>query len=77
MDKELHTCYKSNLPCSSIWGCHFLTTPLPPGTMTDHDKATLFSKVYREAKQKRILECPFYNSLSIDKRLDLSGSKTN
>ena len=32
-------------------------------------KAKLFSRVYREAKQKGVLECPHYRSIFIDEVL--------
>jgi hypothetical protein len=37
---------------------------------TDKEKAKLFSKVYREAKEKGVLECPHYRSLFIDEVLE-------
>lgn len=51
------------------WGCRFLGTPIDEMPMTDHDKAKLFSKVYREAKTKGVLECPHYRPLFIDEVL--------
>lgn len=52
------------------WGCRFLTTPIEKIPVTDQEKAKLFSKVYREAKQKGVLECPYYRSMFIDEVLD-------
>ena len=37
---------------------------------TDKEKAKLFSKVYREAKEKGVPECPHYRSLFIDEVLE-------
>lgn len=52
------------------WGCRFLTTPIEEIPTTDKDKAKLFSKVYREAKEKGVLECPHYRSIFIDEVLE-------
>ena len=51
-------------------GCRFLTTPIDKLPTTDKEKAKLFSKVYREAKEKGVLECPHYRSLFIDEVLE-------
>ncbi|WP_281962460.1 hypothetical protein [Bacteroides nordii] len=51
------------------WGCRFLTTPIEEIPVTDKEKAKLFSKVYREAKEKGVLECPHYRSIFIDEVL--------
>lgn len=45
-------------------------TPIDEIPTTDKEKAKLFSKVYREAKAKGVLECPHYRSLFIDEVLD-------
>lgn len=55
------------------WGCRFLGTPIDRLPTTDKEKAKLFSKVYREAKEKGVLECPHYRSLFIDEVLDNIG----
>lgn len=52
------------------WGCRFLATPIEQLPITDKEKAKLFSKVYREAKEKGVLECPHYRSLFIDEVLE-------
>lgn len=52
------------------WGCRFLVTPIDELPTTDKEKAKLFSKVYREAKEKGVLECPHYRSLFIDEVLE-------
>lgn len=52
------------------WGCRFLRTPINEIPTTDQEKAELFVKVYREAKQKGVLECPHYRSSIIDKVLE-------
>lgn len=51
------------------WGCRFLTTPIEKIPVTEQEKAKLFSKVYREAKRKGVLECPHYRSMFIDEVL--------
>lgn len=61
-----------SLTCKG-WGCRFLTTPIEKIPVTDRDKAKLFSKVYREAKQKGVLECPHYRSMFIDEVLENIG----
>lgn len=60
-------------PTCKGWGCRFLTTPIEEIPVTDRDKAMLFSKVYREAKQKGVLECPHYRSMFIDEVLENIG----
>lgn len=55
------------------WGCRFLTTPIEEIPVTVQEKAKLFSKVYREAKQKGVLECPHYRSMFIDEVLENIG----
>lgn len=52
------------------WGCRFLSTPINEIPTTEKEKAKLFSAVYREAKQKGVLECPHYRSLFIDEVLE-------
>lgn len=56
-------------PTCKGWGCRFLGTPIEQLPTTDREKAKLFSKVYREAKSKGVLECPHYRSLFIDEVL--------
>lgn len=60
-------------PTCKGWGCRFLTTPIDEIPTTDKEKAKLFSKVYREAKEKGVLECPHYRSLFIDEVLENIG----
>ena len=67
--------WKSSNHCSLTptckgWGCRFLATPIDKLPTTDKEKAKLFSKVYREAKEKGVLECPHYRSLFIDEVLE-------
>lgn len=57
-------------PTCKGWGCRFLSTPIEEIPETDWEKAKLFSKVYREAKAKGVLECPHYRSIFIDEVLD-------
>ncbi|WP_405371640.1 hypothetical protein [Phocaeicola sp.] len=57
-------------PTCKGWGCRFLTTPIEEIPVTERDKAKLFSKVYREAKRKGVLECPHYRSMFIDEVLE-------
>lgn len=52
------------------WGCRFLATPIEEKPVTDKEKAKLFSKVYREAKQKGIIDCPHFRSLNLDNALE-------
>lgn len=66
--------------CSSTsacngWGCRLLKTPINEIPTTDQEKAKLFIKVYREAKQKGVLECPHYRSSIIDEVLENIGRK--
>ena len=56
-------------PTCKGWGCRFLSTPIEELPETDREKAKLFSKVYREAKAKGVLECPHYRSKFIDEVL--------
>lgn len=60
-------------PTCKGWGCRFLTTPIEEIPVTDQEKAKLFSKVYREAKRKGVLECPHYRSMFIDEVLENIG----
>lgn len=60
-------------PTCKGWGCRFLATPIEEIPATDKEKAKLFSKVYREAKEKGVLECPHYRSLFIDEVLEDIG----
>lgn len=62
-------------PTCKGWGCRFLGTPIEELPTTIHEKAKLFSKVYREAKAKGVLECPHYRPLFIDEVLDNIGQK--
>ena len=60
-------------PTCKGWGCRFLTTPIEEIPVTVQEKAKLFSKVYREAKRKEVLECPHYRSMFIDEVLENIG----
>lgn len=60
-------------PTCKGWGCRFLATPIDELPTTTKEKAKLFSKVYREAKEKGVLECPHYRSLFIDEVLEDIG----
>lgn len=60
-------------PTCKGWGCRFLTTPIEEIPVTVQEKAKLFSKVYREAKRKGVLECPHYRSMFIDEVLENIG----
>lgn len=62
--------YCSLTPTCKGWGCKFLGTPINEVPVTEKEKAKLFSKVYREAKEKGILECPHYRSIFIDEVLE-------
>lgn len=77
MNQLIQICFRertSELECSLTptckgWGCRFLSTPINDIPTTEKEKAKLFSTVYREAKQKGVLECPHYRSLFIDEVL--------
>lgn len=62
--------YCSLTPTCKGWGCRFLGTPINEIPVTEKEKAKLFSAVYREAKQKGVLECPHYRSIFIDEVLE-------
>lgn len=64
-------------PTCKGWGCKFLGTPIEEIPTTDQEKAKLFSKVYREAKVKGVLECPYYRPLFIDEVLNNIGHKND
>lgn len=66
-------CYCSLTPTCKGWGCRFLSTPIDEIPTTIQEKAKLFSKVYREAKEKGVIECPHYRSLFIDEVLENIG----
>lgn len=53
-------------PTSKGWRCRFLTTPIEEIPVAVQEEAKLFSKVYREAKRKGVLECSYYRSMSIN-----------
>lgn len=81
MSPIIRTCYYTYTnnkycqlsPTCKGWGCRFLTTPIEEIPVTERDKAKLFSKVYREAKRKGVLECPHYRSMFIDEVLENIG----
>lgn len=59
------------------WGCKFLTTEIPlvdeelyAIPIEEINKPKIFAKVYKEAKEKGVLECPAYRSLFIDEVLE-------
>ena len=78
MNSIILKCYKArkgNYYCSlnptcKGWGYRLLSTPIDNIPTTEKEKAKLFSAVYREAKQKGVLECPHYRSLFIDEVLE-------
>lgn len=72
-----YSSYCSLSPTCKGWGCRFLTTPIDHIPMTDQEKAKLFVKVYREAKQKGVLECPHYRPIFIDEVLNNIERKTD
>lgn len=60
------------------WGCKFLATAIERVPVTMQEKAKLFSSVYREAKKKGVLECPWYRSIFIDEVLErLPGANSD
>lgn len=80
----LSTCSKSRTneeycslsPTCKGWGCKLLMTAIDEIPKTDQEKAKLFVRVYREAKQKGVLKCPHYRPLFIDEVLDNIGITT-
>ena len=60
-------------PTCKGWGCRILGTPIDEIPSTSDEKAKLFSRVYREAKAKGVLECPYYRPLFIDEVLENIG----
>lgn len=52
------------------WGCKHLNTTIDIKTLSEEGKAKLFSKVYREAKYKGIIDCPHFRSLNLDEALN-------
>lgn len=59
------------------WGCKFLATEIPlvdeelyAIPIEEINKPKIFAKVYKEAKEKGVLECPAYRSLFIDEVLE-------
>ena len=64
-------------PTCKGWGCRFLGTPIEQTAMTSDEKAKLFSRVYREAKAKGVLDCPYYRPLFIDEVLNNIGHKND
>lgn len=70
-----HHCSLS--PTCKGWGCRFLDTPIDEMPDTNKEKVELFSRVYREAKQKGVVECPHYRPLFIDEVLKKIGQKRN
>ena len=77
MNNELELCAKSRKssdhcrlsPGCKGWGCRLLATSIEELPTTEKERAVLFSRVYREAKKKGVIECPFFNSLQIDRFL--------
>ena len=77
MNKQIYNCslthtgtdYCQLSPTCKGWGCRFLTTPIEEIPATEQEKAKLFSRVYREAKRKGVLDCPHYRSMFIDEVL--------
>lgn len=65
-DKKEYCFNKSN----KGWGCKHLKTPIDKNAISTYQKAKLFSKVYREAKQKGIVDCPHFRSLNLDDALE-------
>lgn len=52
------------------WGCKHLNTAIDKNIRSEEEKAKLFSKVYREAKYKGIIDCPHFRSLNLDNALE-------
>jgi hypothetical protein len=54
----------------SGWGCRFLLVAPDVLPTTEYEKAKLFSKVYSEAENLGILDCPHFISTKIDEALE-------
>lgn len=69
---QICSCQQTGKKSCSLtpWGCQFISTPFDGFPKTEKEKAKLFSAVYKEAKSKGVLECPYYNSLFIDEALE-------
>lgn len=67
-------CRMSESVCG--WNCRLLT--LVPSSMpvTEKERGLLFSKVYSEAKEKGILDCPFFDESAIDRVVEDTDSLT-
>ncbi len=48
------------------WGCRHLHTIPDSLPKSEHDRGKLFSKVYTEAEDKGVLECPHFVPTLID-----------
>ena len=75
LSQRTNSHYCTLTPTCKGWGCRFLGTPIEKIPSTDKEKAKLFSSVYREAKAKGVLECPYYRPLFIDEVLNNIGQK--
>lgn len=52
------------------WGCRLLVIIPNRVPVSQKEKSSLFSKVYKEAKESGILNCPFFDEINIDRLLD-------
>lgn len=57
-------CRMSESVCG--WNCRLLTYIPKSLPSSERERGLLFSKVYSEAKEKGILDCPFFKEASID-----------
>lgn len=48
------------------WGCRHIRIIPDHCPTSDYERGKLFSKVYSEAENLGVLECPFYRSTTID-----------
>lgn len=62
--------YCSLTPNIKGWGCRHLSTPIEFIPITVAEKAELFTRVYKEAKAKGVIGCPYYRPIFIDEVLD-------
>ena len=60
--------YCSLSPTCKGWGCKLLLTQIP--SREELNKTKLFIKVYKEAKDKGVLNCPAYHSIVIEEVIE-------
>lgn len=58
-----------NQDCAG-WGCRLLTILPAEMPVTEHDRAKLFSRVYRAAERIGVLACPFFDENKLDSMVE-------